>query len=130
MFIMAIEPIQNMNASEVRAYFADKHTQKDLADAFAMTSNKFWWVEDNVYDYEAGSPEQQAALAVTDEWGALMDEYESRICGILTAEGVVIPKIGKIKVLEPFMKKHGYINGRGWWIKEQKDYTPMDSGPL
>lgn len=118
MFIMAKEPIQNMSAAEVKAYFSDKHTEPHLAYAFAITSNKFWWVEDNEYDYEVGTPEHKAARAITDEWGALMDEYEQRIFEIITSEGIVIPETGRIKVLEPFMKRHGYANHGGWWIKE------------
>ena len=119
MFVMAQEPIPNMSASEVRTYFAYKKTEKDLADAFAVVSNKFWWVEDNEYDYEEGTPEHKMACAITDEWGNLMHEYKKRIFEILTNEGVVIPKTGQIEVLKPFMARFGYIDGNGWWIKEE-----------
>ena len=119
MFVMAQEPIPNMSASEVRTFFADNKTEKDLADAFAVVSNKFWWVEDNEYDYEEGTPEHKMACAITDEWGNLMDEYKKRIFEILTNEGVVIPKTGQIEVLKPFMARFGYIDGNGWWIKQE-----------
>jgi hypothetical protein len=120
MLVMGQEPLPNMSAEEVRAFFADKHTQEDLADAFAVASNKFWWVEDNVYDYEQGTPEHKEACALTDEWRDLMNEYLTRIFEILTSEGVAIPETGQITVLEPFMQRFGYIDGNGWWIKEQK----------
>ena len=42
MFIMAKEPIPNMSAAEVKAYFAEQDTDKDLADAYAIAHNKFW----------------------------------------------------------------------------------------
>ena len=118
MFVMTKEPIPDISAADLKAYFANRHTEKDLADAFAIASNKFWWVEDDVYDYEEGTPEHKTARAVTDEWRALMEKYESRIFEILTGEGVIIPKTGTIKVLEPFMARHGYANGNGWWVKE------------
>ena len=118
--IMVSEPIPDKNPTDVRNYFAERKTEKDLADAFALTSNKFWWVEDNVYDYEEGTPEHIAACAITDEWGALMDEYEERIFMILRSEGVDISETGRIKVLEPFMKRNGYRDGKGWWIKINK----------
>lgn len=118
MFVMAKEPIPNMSAAEVKAYFADKHTEQDLADAYAVAYNKFWWVEDNEYDFQEGTPEHKAACAITDEWGALMDEYKNRIFEILISEGVTIPATGQIKVLEPFMARHGYADGNGWWIKD------------
>lgn len=117
MFIMAKEPLQNMSAAEVRARFAERNTEKDLADAFALTSNKFWWVEDNRYDYEAGTPEHQTAVIITDEWRALMKEYEKRIFAILISEGIAVPQTGRIKVLAHFMQRYGYTDGGGWWIK-------------
>ena len=85
--------------SATGAFFADKHTQEDLADAFAVASNKFWWVEDNEYDYEEGSPEHKTACAITDAWGNLMDEYKHRIFEILTSEGVIIPATAQVEVL-------------------------------
>ena len=118
--IMASEPTPNKTPTDVRGYFAERKSERDLADAFAIASNKLWWVEDNVYDYEKGTPEYIAARAITDEWGALMDEYEERIFMILRNEGVEIPETGRIKVLEPFMKRNGYRDGNGWWIKNKE----------
>ena len=48
-----------------------------------------------------------------------MDEYEERIFVILRSEGIEIPKTGRIKILEPFMKTNGYRDGNGWWIKDK-----------
>ena len=117
MIVMVKEPFPNISAAEVKTFFADKHTEKDLADAFAIVSNKFWWVADNVYDYEEGTPEHIAARAITDEWCALMDEYKARIFDILTNEGVSIPATGQIEILAPFMARNGYTDGNGWWIE-------------
>ena len=117
--IMASEPTPDMTPTDVRNYFAKRKTEKDLADAFAIASNKFWWVEDNIYDYEEGTPEHRLACEITDEWGSLMDEYEERIFVILRSEGIEIPKTGRIKILEPFMKRNGYRDGNGWWIKDK-----------
>ena len=117
MFVMAKEPVPNMSAAEVKAYFDDKHTEKDLADAYAIAHNKFWWVEDNEYDCEEGTSEHKAACAITDEWCALMHEYKARIFDILASEGVVIPATGQIQVLAPFMSRNGYVDSNGWWIE-------------
>ena len=59
--LMMSEPIPNKTPTDVRIYFSERETEKDLADAFAIASNKFWWVEDNEYDYEEGTPEYIAA---------------------------------------------------------------------
>ena len=117
-FAMANDPFPNITAADVRANFAGKLTEKDLADAFALTSNKFFWEEDNEYDFEEGTPEYQAACAVTDEWGALMDEYQEKIWILLRKQGIPIPETGQIAVLTPFMEKYGYQNDGGWWIRE------------
>ena len=115
--IMASEPIPNKTPTDVRNYFAERKTEKDLADAYAISHNKFWWVEDDVYDYEEGTPEYETARVIVDEWGALMDEYEERIFMVLRSEGITIQKAGRINVLNPFMKRNGYFDGNGWWIK-------------
>lgn len=116
--VMAEEPISERTPEEIRDYFANKKTEQDLADAFAITSNEFFWVADNIYDYEEGTPEHKTACEITDGWGALMDEYEERIFEILTSEGVTIPASAQIRVLIPFMSRNGYRDANGWWIKD------------
>jgi len=49
-----------------------------------------------------------------------MDKYTDMIFTFIKAEGKTIPEKGQIEVLAPFMKKFGYIDGNGWWIKESK----------
>ena len=116
--IMASEPYPNVTPEDIRSRFHGSLSGQDLADAFAVCSNKFWWVEDNVYDYEEGTPEHKKAQAITDEWCGLMDEYEAQILTILRRKGVEIPNHGRITVLAPFMERYGYKDGNGWWIKE------------
>lgn len=116
-YIMGKEPLPNTTPADIRAKYCEKLTEKDLADAFAVSSNQFWWVADNVYDYENDTPEYKTACEITDAWGELMDDYESQIFSILKSEGVIIPQTGQIAVLKPFMMRNGYIDGQGWWIK-------------
>ena len=78
MYVMGSEPIPSTSASDIKEYFKDKTTVQELADAFAITSNKFWWVEDNEYDYEEGTPEYIEASAITHEWCELMKSYENK----------------------------------------------------
>lgn len=121
MYIMANAPISDMSAAEVARYFTDKHTEADLAEAYAITHNQFWWVEDNEYDYEEGTPEHKAACAITDGWAALMDEYKKKIFEILISEGVIIPETSQIEVLVPFMARNGYSDASGWWVKKYEE---------
>ena len=119
MFVLSKEPFPNMSAADIKVYFADKHTDADLADAYAAAHNKFWWVVDNVYDHKEGTPEHKIACAIAGEWRSLMDVYREKIFEILSSEGVVIPKTEQVEVLEPFMARFGYIDGNGWWIKQE-----------
>ena len=38
--------------AEIQSCFADRNTEKDLADAYAVSSNMFWWTADNIDDYD------------------------------------------------------------------------------
>ena len=116
--IMGGDPFPNITPSEVKNYFCEMQTERDLADAFAIASNKFFWIEDSVYDYEEGSAEYIEACTIVDEWCALMDEYEEKILHILRVEGITIPQTGRIYVYKLFMERNGYIDGNGWWIKK------------
>lgn len=116
-FVMCSEPAPDLSAEMTAEAIERIKTEQELADLFAIVDNKARWVEDDVYDYEAGTAEYQQAVEVADEWFALSDILRHRILAILRAEGVVIPKTGQIYVLEPFMKRNGYRNGQGWWVK-------------
>lgn len=120
MYIMASDPTQGILASEIETHFAHKHSGQDLADAYAFAHNAFWWVEDNEYDFEQGSPEHKAACLITDEWRRLMDQYQNRIFEVLRGEGIEIPQTGQIAVLIPFMRKFGYEEQGGWWVKQPR----------
>ncbi len=117
MYIMSRKPAQGLTATEIERHFADKHSPQDLADAYAITHNQFWWTEDTRYDFEVTSPEYKAASKVTDEWHRLMKQYQEQIFDILRSEGSDIPSTGQIIVLTPFMKKYGYEDHGGWWVK-------------
>ena len=120
MYIMASDPAQGIPVSEIEAYFADKKSAQDLADAYAITSNAFWWIEDNEYNFEEGSPEHKAARLITDEWCRLMNQYQNRIFEVLKNEGIEIPHTGQIAVLIPFMRRYGYEDQGGWWVNNSR----------
>ena len=113
--VMGSEPIPGWKPEEIQEWYIQHHTEAGLAQAFAAASNKFWWVEDNVYDYEEGTPEHQEACRITDKWEKLMESLEEEILTILMDEGVAIPEKGRIRVLIPFMERNGFSDGNGWW---------------
>lgn len=95
-------------------------TETELAALFAMASNKTVWVEDEIYDFEEGTEEWKRAVEITDFWFDLEKKLRERIFDILRTEGAEIPTTRQIVVLEPFMKRNGYRNGRGWWVRAEQ----------
>lgn len=120
MYIMGVEPCPDMTAEDLRSKYANMTSEKELADAYAIASNQFWWIEDDLYDYEEGTPEYKSALDNVASWKKILQEYEDKVFGILKSEGVTIPDTGRIKVLIPFMERNGYTDRSGWWIKEAR----------
>lgn len=90
--MMINNPFTDKSPAEIQSCFADRNTEKDLADAYV----------------------------VTDDWAALMDVYQSRVFAILIKEGIRIPETAQIHVLLPFMEQNGYICHSGWWYPENE----------
>lgn len=117
--VMAKEPAPYLTLEKAYEEYSAANTEQKLADVFAVVENKAWWIEDNEYDFEDGTAEHVAARERTDKWFDIADRIRNAIFEILRSEGIEIPKTRQITVLEPFMKRNGYRNGNGWWIKEQ-----------
>ena len=114
--VMASDPSPNWNPEDVKEWYYQHLNEAGLAFAFAVASNKFWWVEDTVYDYEEGTPEYQEACRIVDAWCDLMDSLKNDIFKILLAKGITIPDKGQINALIPLMERNGFYDGNGWWV--------------
>lgn len=116
--VMCSEPSPDMTLEMAEIAVKECMTEVELATLFATIENKAWWIEDEKYDFAEGTEEHRQAVEKTELWFALADKLRKRIFGILQSEGVEIPSTGQITVLEPFMKRNGYKNGQGWWVKK------------
>lgn len=119
-YLMTEEPIPWWTPDMIRQLYANNKTEYGLALAYAAASNKAWWVEDDIYGFEKGSPEYNNAVAVMDSWFEVTEELETEIFAILRSEGVSIPETGKRYVLQPFMERNGFLDGCGWWIEKDE----------
>lgn len=117
-FVMCGEPSPNLTIEKAYQIFNEIKTEKDIANLFAVVENKAWWIEDEIYDFEEGTEGHRKAVEKTDMWFSLADKLKEMIFDILKSENVEIPDKGQIVVLEPFMKRNGFRDGQGWWIKE------------
>ena len=59
--VMGSDPLPEWTPYQVEIWYEQHPGEKGLATAFAVTSNKFWWVEDDIYDYVEGTSEYQEA---------------------------------------------------------------------
>ena len=99
---------------------ATVETECELAELFAQVDAKASVEEDAVYDFAENAEECKLAEASAGEWFILRDNVKDKILAILRSEGVTIPKTRQIVVLEVFMKRNGYRNHSGWWIKREE----------
>lgn len=93
---------------------------QELADIYVQVHNKFWFMEDDLYDYEEGSDVYNKIRDNIDAWAEIMDLLDSRIMKSAQQENLLAerrPESGTVKQFEVFMKKYGYRNGCGWWVK-------------
>ncbi len=112
--IMSGDPLPNRSIEEMWEIARNWRTTQELVDAYAGAFNKFWWVEDDVYDYDEGTEEHKQACAITDAWEELMDFLEEKVVACATNEGLLAERqenSGLVKQLESFMRKYGYRDG-------------------
>ena len=118
--IMAGDPMPDMSVEGMRTVIQEIHTTQELVDAYVQAHNKFWYIEDDLYDYEEGTDKYIEVKAVVDAWGDMMDSLCKRVMDVAKQEGLLAerqPDSGTIKQLEEFMKKYGYRDGCGWWVE-------------
>ena len=96
---------------------------EELVDAYVLVHNKFWYIEDDLYDYEEGTEDYIRVRDNVEAWGEMMDLLDDRVMSTAKEEGLLAerqPDSGTIKQFEEFMKKYGYRDGRGWWVKIER----------
>lgn len=109
----------NEYINENRLKEKKRATVQELVDLYASVHNKFWYIEDDLYDYEKGSEEYEQFCSVVDAWGCMMDDLKQRVITAAKNESL-LPESksgqGKLKQIELLMQKYGYRDGLGWWV--------------
>lgn len=118
--IMAGDPLANVSLEEMTAIVKRTQDAHELVDLYVKIHNKFWFIEDDLYDYEKGTPEYNDLAAEIDAWGELMDKVQDELIIRAKNEGLMDREEKHPRAIismEPFMKKYGYRDGRGWWVR-------------
>ena len=118
--IMSRDPLPDKTLEEMWDIVRNSSTTQELVDAYVLVHNKFWWIEDDEYDYDVGTEEHKKACSETDAWKELLYFLKEQVT-IYTKEKELFnerqPYAGRAKQMNPIMEKFGYRDGRGWWIK-------------
>lgn len=118
--IMASEPLANMTPEKMLENISHIESVQQLVDIYAGVHNKFWYIEDDIYDYEEGTKEYTIAKEKAEKWADIMEQLEKCIIVNAKKENLMVERqesSGLIKQLIPFMEKYGYKDCNGWWVK-------------
>lgn len=118
--ILTGEPILEKTVEQMQVAIAEITNKQELVDTYVLVHNKFWYIEDDLYDCEEGSEEYIRVRKNMEAWGKIMDLLDEMVMAAAREEGLLVerqPNSGTIKQLEKFMKKYGYKDSRGWWGK-------------
>jgi len=118
--VMGGDPAKELTIETAEKLCSEIGTEQELASLYATISNKAWYIEDNIYDFEKNTDEYKAVCTITERWFALEEKLRARIFDILITEGVAIPQKGYNQILIPFMKRNGFLDMGGWWIAEDE----------
>ncbi|MBQ8171813.1 MAG: hypothetical protein IJZ95_07500 [Oscillospiraceae bacterium] len=118
--VMGGDPDKELIPEAAEQRCSEVSTELELASLYATVSNKAWYIEDNIYDFNEGTDEYRSACDLTRRWFALEEKLRTRIFAILISEGVTIPQKGQNQVIIPFMKRNGFLDMGGWWIAENE----------
>ena len=110
-------PAPDVPLDEIRAVIDNNPTERDIADAFAIVSNRWFVLEDAEYDYEEDTEEYIQACKTADDWLEVSNMLEEKIYDILRSESITIPEERLIDVLDVFMERNGYKDRGGWWVR-------------
>lgn len=121
--ILAGDPMPDMSVEKMQQIISSIATTQELVNAYVNVHNKFWFIEDDLYDYDEGTAEYERVRSIVDAWGDMMDELDKRVMDTAAAEGLLAerqPNSGTVKQLEAFMDKYGYRDGCGWWVQKKE----------
>jgi hypothetical protein len=114
--IMCGDPCPDKTPEDIWSIAKGKCSIQELVDAYVIAHNKFWWVEDEVYDYDEGTEEYNKACEITDAWAEVMDYLCDNLIKCASEDGILATGESHYG-LKPFMEKYGYRDGHGWWVK-------------
>ena len=109
--ILAGDPMPDMDIEAMKQIISSITTTQELVDAYVHVHNKFWFIEDDIYDYAEETEDHERVRAAVDDWGDILDELDRQVMEAAAVEGLLSKRqhnSGTVKQLEAFMDKYGY----------------------
>lgn len=85
---------------QMQVAIAEIINTQELVDTYVLVHNKFWYIEDDLYDCEEGSEEYIRARKNMEAWGKIMDLLDEMVMAAAREEGLLVerqPNSGTIK---------------------------------
>ncbi len=123
--IMGGDPLPYMTVEQMWKEVEKIQSIQELVDVYATVHNKFWYIEDHIYDYEEGTDEYKRICYEIGEWADIRNHLHQRVMEEVDKEGFLYdyqPEKGCIKQLSRLMDKYGYYDGNGWWIAKNEAF--------
>jgi len=119
--ILSGDPLPNKTVDEMKEELKNNTTTQELVDAYVNVHNKFWFIEDDLYDYDEGSDEYKRVYDSISQWYQVMKQLDQEIMEKASEEGLLDEmesNSGTTKRLKSFMSRYGYRDASGWWVKK------------
>ena len=84
--------IGDISIERMKQIISGIDSTQDLVDAYVSVHNKFWFIEDDIYDYDEGTEEYKRKYSVMKAWYNMMHELDRRIMKSAAEEGLLMEK--------------------------------------
>lgn len=118
-YVMCEEPLSNYAPKDIEKLYKDNPSLEVLADCYANSHNEYWWLEDELYDYQEGTNEYKLFKECVDSWWNLTNYFANEIIAYLGLNDDQISTKGIIYSILPFMDEHHWLFANGWWIQKE-----------
>lgn len=115
MLILTDEPFCGCMPEDIRLKLFEPVEEHTLAEMFASVANK---VGSLIHETDS----DQWAIYALEEWHNIEQILVDQIVDVLIKDGSLQkpPAKGWFPIIVPFMERHGYYDGSGWWIKREQ----------
>ena len=89
MIIFSDEPMPEVSVQEVKQILLTIHSADELVDLYVLVHYKFWFIEDDLYDFEEGTEAYKRMCNIIDEWSESNDQLTDRVIHAAMDEGLL-----------------------------------------